>query len=35
MCIYIGEKLKSVGMDKTVKECTKQGFAIGYYEAPG
>jgi hypothetical protein len=35
MCIYIGEHLKKHGMKKTVEECTKEGFNIGYYEAPG
>jgi len=35
MCIYIGEKLKKEGLDKTVKDCTNKGFSIGYYEAPG
>jgi hypothetical protein len=35
MCIHIGEKIKKDGMKKTVKECTKEGFSIGYYEAPG
>jgi ATP-dependent exoDNAse (exonuclease V) beta subunit len=35
MCIHIEEHLKEHGMDKTVKECTKEGFSIGYYNAPG
>ena len=35
MCIYIGERLKKDGIDKTVKDCTNKGFSIGYYEAPG
>jgi len=35
MCIYIEEHLKEHGMDKTVQECTKKGFSIGYYNAPG
>ena len=35
MCIYIEEHLKKHGMEKTVKECTKEGFSIGYYNAPG
>lgn len=35
MCIHIGERLKSDGLEKTVKECTREGFSIGYYEAPG
>ena len=35
MCIYIEEHLDKHGMDDTVKECTKEGFNIGYYNAPG
>lgn len=35
MCIYIEEYLKKHGMEKTVKDCTRTGFSIGYYESPG
>ena len=35
MCIYIEEHLKEHGMEQTVKECTKEGGSIGYYNAPG
>ena len=35
MCIYIEEHLKKHGMDETVKSCTKKGFNVGYYNAPG
>ena len=35
MCIFIEKKLKKDGMDQTIKDCTKEGFSIGYYEAPG
>lgn len=35
MCIYIENTLKTKGMDHTIKECTKPGFDIGYYSAPG
>ena len=35
MCIFIEKKLKKDGMDKTIQDCTKEGFSIGYYEAPG
>ena len=35
MCIYIGEHLKEHGMKETVNKCTKEGFTIGHYEAPG
>lgn len=35
MCIYIEDYLKKHGMEKTVKDCTREGFSIGYYESPG
>ena len=35
MCEYVEKRLYSIGHDETVKECTKEGFNIGYYEAPG
>ena len=35
ICVHVGNKLKADGMKKTVKDCTKKGFSIGYYEAPG
>jgi len=35
MCIYIEKTLKTKGMDETLKECTRPGFDIGYYSAPG
>lgn len=35
MCIYIENTLKTKGMDQTIKECTKPGFDIGFYSAPG
>jgi len=35
MCIYIEEHLKKHGMKDTVNKCTKEGFSIGYYDAPG
>ena len=35
MCIHIGKHLKTHGMEKTVKDCTKENFSIGHYEAPG
>lgn len=35
MCIYIEEHLNKHGMEETIKECTKEGFSIGYYNAPG
>ena len=35
MCIYIENNLKNNGMDHTIKECTKEGFQIGFYASPG
>lgn len=35
MCIYIEEYLKKHGMEKTIQDCTRKGFNIGYYSAPG
>jgi len=35
MCQYIQQKMKEKGYDQTVKDCTRDGFDIGYYEAPG
>lgn len=35
MCIHIENTLKTKGMDATIKECTKPGFDIGFYSAPG
>lgn len=35
MCIYIEDHLKQHGMSKTVAECTRDGFDIGFYSAPG
>ena len=35
MCIYIEEHLNKHGMEKTLEECTRPGFNIGFYEAPG
>jgi ATP-dependent helicase/DNAse subunit B len=35
MCSYIEKNLKEHGMDETIKECTRKGFDIGYYSAPG
>ncbi|MGB0647399.1 MAG: class I SAM-dependent methyltransferase, partial [Bradymonadia bacterium] len=33
MCEYVEQKLHTIGHEKTVKECTNEGFNIGYYEA--
>ena len=35
MCIYIEKYLKKHGMEKTVADCSREGFDIGFYEAPG
>ena len=35
MCIFIEEHLKEHGIRETVKNCTKEGFSVGYYNAPG
>jgi hypothetical protein len=35
MCIYIENSLKTKGMEQTIKDCTREGFEIGFYSAPG
>lgn len=35
MCIYIESHLAKHGMEKTLANCTRTGFDIGFYEAPG
>ena len=35
MCQHVEDKLRKEGYDKTVADCTREGFDIGYYEAPG
>tara|TARA_Y100000296_G_scaffold86234_1_gene125190 strand:+ start:249 stop:1259 length:1011 start_codon:yes stop_codon:yes gene_type:complete len=35
MCKYIHEKIEAEGIDKTTEDCTREGFSIGYYDAPG
>jgi len=35
ICGYVEDHLKEHGMDETLKKCTKDGFDIGYYNAPG
>ena len=32
---YVAEHLAENGMDKTDADCTRDGFDIGFYEAPG
>jgi hypothetical protein len=35
MCIYIENSIKTKGMETTIDNCTKEGFQIGFYSAPG
>lgn len=35
ICEHVEEHLKAFGEAETVDKCTKDGFNIGYYEAPG
>ena len=35
MCIYIENSIKTNGIQKTITECTREGFEIGFYSAPG
>ena len=35
MCMYIENHLKKHGMEKTIANCTRENFNIGFYEAPG
>jgi hypothetical protein len=35
MCMYIENHLKKQGMDETIKKCSRPGFDIGFYSAPG
>ena len=35
MCMYIEKHLKDNGMEDTIQNCTRKGFDIGFYEAPG
>ena len=35
MCQYVEGELKGTGMKDTINSCTKEGFCIGHYEAPG
>lgn len=35
MCIHIENSIKSSGIDATIKNCTREGFDIGFYSAPG
>ena len=35
MCVYVEKYLKKHGMEKTVEDCSRPGFEIGFYESPG
>lgn len=35
MCHHVEDHIKKHGMDKTVKDLTRDGHSIGFYEAPG
>lgn len=35
MCEHVDNHLKAFGHDETVEKCTREGFNVGYYEAPG
>lgn len=35
MCIYVENSIKTHGIEKTVQDCTRSGFDIGFYSAPG
>ena len=35
MCIFIEKQLRNHGLEETINRCTRPGFDIGFYEAPG
>ena len=35
VCRYVHDKVQSEGIEKTTQDCTREGFSIGYYDAPG
>ena len=35
MCMYIENHLKTKGMEETIKQCSRPGFDVGFYSAPG
>jgi hypothetical protein len=35
MCVYIDNYIKKHGIEQTAKDCKREGFDIGFYEAPG
>tara|TARA_Y100000310_G_scaffold214818_1_gene215789 strand:+ start:289 stop:1320 length:1032 start_codon:yes stop_codon:yes gene_type:complete len=35
ICQHVNNQLQNNGLEKTTADCTKEGFNIGYYDAPG
>lgn len=35
MCVYIDSYIQKHGINKTITDCKREGFDIGFYEAPG
>jgi hypothetical protein len=35
MCAYVEKSIKLKGLEKTVSDCSRPGFNIGFYESPG
>ena len=35
ICQHVHNKLQNDGLEKTTADCTKEGFSIGHYDAPG
>ena len=35
MCAYVENSIKLKGLEKTVSDCSRPGFNIGFYESPG
>ena len=35
MCVYIDSYIQKHGIDKTIKDCKRKDFDIGFYESPG
>ena len=35
MCRHVSNHLDQFGMLDTIQNCTREGFDVGYYEAPG
>ena len=35
ICQYVQEEVEKNGIEQTTLECTRKGFSLGYYDAPG